>query len=185
MTRLWKLIKEATVAMRVPRSMILVVLAASVLLFVLFTPCPAQVREVVATEAIPRFPDTHSNEGEHARLPRNALQMARIIGVESEIEKLPSLVAAQGAGAAPGLSLEELSLRQQITDAIIGASLDVDSVAAEIDYEREQTVELRSLWRYKRDRAIGSTNLAANDFFGTLVAPYLSMTPGKFSTFRK
>jgi hypothetical protein len=140
--------------------MILVVLAASVLLFVLFTPCPAQVREVVATEAIPRFPDTQSNEGEHARLPRNALQMARIIGVESEIEKLSSLVAAQGAGAAPGLSLEELSLRQQITDAIIGASLDVDSVAAEIDYEREQTVELRSLWRYKRDRAIGSTNLA-------------------------
>ena len=53
-----------------------------------------------------------------------------------------------------------LSLRQQITDAVVATSLDVDSVAAEIDYEREQTVELRSLWRYKRDRAIGSTNLA-------------------------
>jgi hypothetical protein len=86
--------------------------------------------------------------------------MAQIIGVESDIEKLFSVAAAKGAGAAPGLSLEELALRQQITDAVIAASLDVDSVAAEIDYEREQTVELRSLWRYKRDRAIGSTNLA-------------------------
>jgi hypothetical protein len=114
----------------------------------------------VATETNPRFADTQSNEGERSKLSPNALQMARIIGVESDIEKLSALAAAKGAGAALGLSLEELSLRQQITDAVIAASLDVDSVAAEIDYEREQTVELRSLWRYKRDRAIGSTNLA-------------------------
>jgi hypothetical protein len=86
--------------------------------------------------------------------------MARIIGVEANIEKLSSLAGAKGGDGASGLSLEELSLRQQITDAVVATSLDVDSVAAEIDYEREQTVELRSLWRYKRDRAIGSTNLA-------------------------
>src|ERR1019366_3096882 len=101
-----------------------------------------------------------SNEGGRSKLPPNALQMAQIIGAESDIEKLFSLAAAKGAGAAPGLSLEELSLRQQITDAVVATSLDVDAVAAEIDYERDQTVELRSLWRYKRDRAIGSTNLA-------------------------
>jgi hypothetical protein len=81
-------------------------------------------------------------------------------GVESDVETLSTLSSAKEAGAAPGQSLEELSLRQQITDAVIAASLDVDSVAAEIDYEREQTVELRSLWRYKRDRAIGTTNVA-------------------------
>jgi hypothetical protein len=144
--------------MRVSRSMILCVLAVSGLLLVVFTPCPAQERHVVATEAIPRFADTPSNEGEHSRLPPNAV--ARIIGVESDIEKLSSLASAKGAGSAPSLSLEELSLRQQITEAVIAVSLDVDSVAAEIDYEREQTVELRSLWRYKRDRAIGSANLA-------------------------
>jgi len=145
--------------MRVPKSMILCALAVSGLLLVLFTTCPAQESHLVATEANPRFADTQSNEGERSKLPPNALQMARIIGVESDIEKLSSL-AAKGVGAAPRLCLEELSLRQQITDAVIAASLDVDSVAAEIDYEREQTVELRSLWRYKRDRAIGSTNLA-------------------------
>jgi hypothetical protein len=114
----------------------------------------------VATEANPRFPDTQCNEVERSKLSPNALQMARIIGVESDIEMLSSLAAAKEASAAPGPSLAELSLRQQITDAVIAASLDVDSVAAEIDYERQQTVELRSLWRYKRDRAIGTTNVA-------------------------
>jgi hypothetical protein len=151
--------KEATVAMQVPKSMI-GTLAVSGLLLVPFTTCPAEESHLVATEANPHFADTQSNEGERSQLPPNALQMARIIGVESDIEQLSSLAAAHGAGAVPGLSLEELSLRQQITDAVIVASLDVDSVAAEIDYEREQTVELRSLWRYKRDRAIGTTNLA-------------------------
>jgi len=146
--------------MRVPKSMILCTLAVSGLLLVLFTTCPAQESQLVATEANPRLPDPQSNEGERSKLSPNALQMARIIGVESDIEKLSSLAVAKGTGAVPGLSLEELSLRQQITDAVVAASLDVDSVAAEIDYEQEQAVELRSLWRYKRDRAIGSTNLA-------------------------
>ena len=146
--------------MRVPISMILRVLAASVLLFFLFTPCPAQECQIVSSEAIRRSPDMPSNDGERLKLAPNAWQMARIIGVESDIAKLSFLVAAKGADAAPGLSLEELSLHQQITEAVMAASLDVDSVSAEIDYEREQTVELRSLWRYKRDRAVGSTNLA-------------------------
>jgi hypothetical protein len=140
--------------------MILCALAISGVLLVLFSTCPAQESQLVATEANPRLADPQSNEGERSKLSSKALQMARIIGVESDIEKLSSLAAANRAGAAPGPSLGELSLRQQITDAVVAASLDVDSVAAEIDYEREQTVELRSLWRYKRDRAIGSTNLA-------------------------
>jgi hypothetical protein len=59
----------------------------------------------------PRSTGTQSNEGERSKLPPNALPIARIIEVESEIEKLSSLTAATGAGAASGLSLEELSLR--------------------------------------------------------------------------
>ena len=147
--------------MRVQKSVIFRALAVSGLLSALFTTCPAQESSLVAAAvANPRSADTRSTEGERPKLPANALQMARIIGVEADIEKLSSLAGAKGGDAAPGLSLEELSLRQQITDAVIATSLDVDSVTAEIDYEREQTVELRSLWRYKRDRAIGSTNLA-------------------------
>jgi len=61
----------------------------------------------------------------------------------------------------PGTSLEELSLRQQITDAVVVASLDVDSVLDEIEYEREQIGELRNLLLARRDRALGTTNAAA------------------------
>ncbi len=133
--------------MRIPNSIILCVLAVSGLLLVLLTTCPAQESRLVGSEANPHFADTQSNEGKRFKLPPNALQMARIIGVQSDIEELSSLAAAKRAGAAPSPSLEELSIRQQITDAVVAASLDVDSVATEIDYEREQTVELRSLWR--------------------------------------
>jgi len=38
--------------------------------------------------------------------------------------------------------------------------LDVDSVLNKIDYEREQTVELRTRLLSQRERAIGSTNTA-------------------------
>ena len=140
--------------------MILCAVAVWGLLLALFTPCPAQGSRPVATEANPRFADTQSKEGERSELPPNALLTARIIGVESDIEKLSSLAAAKEGGAAPDLSLEELLLRQQITDAVVAASLNIDSVVAEIDYEREQTVELRGLWRYKRDRGMHSTNVA-------------------------
>jgi len=146
--------------MRVPKSTTLCALTVSGLLLVLFSACQAQESQPVATDADRRFPETQSNEGERSKLPPNVLQIARILGVETDVKKLSSLSAAKEAGTAPGPSLDELSLRQQINDAVIAASLDVDSVAAEIDYEREQTVELRSLWRYKRDRAIGTTNVA-------------------------
>ena len=138
--------------MRVPKSTTLCAMTVSGLLFVLFTTCPAQESRLVATDANPRFPDTQGNEGERSKLSPNALQMARIIGVESDIEKLSSLAAAKEAGPAPGPSLAELSLRQQITDAVIAASLDVDSVAAEIDYEREQTSTLFSLRSFRQVR---------------------------------
>jgi hypothetical protein len=60
----------------------------------------------------------------------------------------------------PGTFLEDMLIRQRITDSIVVASLDVDSVLNKIDYEREQTVELRTLLLSQRERASGSTNLA-------------------------
>jgi hypothetical protein len=135
-------------------------LAASGSLLVLFTTCPAQQRPLGIAEANPRIADLVSDESSHFKYDPNTLQTAQIIGVESDIEKLHSLTSAREAGAATAPSLEELLLRQQIAEAVVAASLDIDSVAAEINYERDQTVELRSILRYKRDRAIGSTNLA-------------------------
>src|ERR1035437_7921000 len=146
--------------MRVPKSTILCALAASGSLLVLFTTCPAQQRHLGSAEANPRIADLGSDESNDFKYDPDILQVARIIGVESDIENLHSLTSAREAGTAASPSLDELLLRQQITEAVVAASLDIDSVAAEINYERDQTVELRSLLRYKRDRAIGSTNLA-------------------------
>lgn len=92
-------------------------------------------------------------------LSPSAVQTASIIGVEPLLARLSSLTAAREPGAT-SMSLEELSLHQQITEAVVIASLNVDSVVDQIDNERAQIVELQSILLAKRQRAIGTTNLA-------------------------
>jgi hypothetical protein len=73
-----------------------------------------------------------------------AQQVARIIRVEPLLSRLSSLSATK-TPAATGLSLEEMSLHQQITEAVVVASLDVDHVVDQIDNERAQMVEPQSI----------------------------------------
>ena len=126
--------------MRTKKCLVQDALALSVLLLVLPAICPAQ-------------------ETDRFKLSPPALQAARIIGVEPLVARLSSLTAARELGAT-GMSLEELSLHQQITEAVMVASLDVDSVVDQIDNERAQIVELQSILLARRQRAIGTTNLA-------------------------
>jgi hypothetical protein len=100
-----------------------------------------------------------AQETDRLKLSPPALQAARIIGVEPLLTRLSSLTAARELGAT-GMSLEELSLHQQITEAVVVASLDVDSVVDQIDNERAQIVELQSILLARRQRSIGTTNLA-------------------------
>jgi hypothetical protein len=100
-----------------------------------------------------------AQETDRFKLSPSALQAARIIGVEPLAARLSSLAATRDL-APTSVSLEELSLHQQITDAVVAASLDVDSVTDQIDNERAQIVELQSILLARRQRAIGTTNLA-------------------------
>ncbi len=100
-----------------------------------------------------------AQESDRSVLSRPALQAARIIGVESLLARLSAVNAARVSGLA-GMSLEELSLHQQLTEAVVVASLDVDSVLDQIDNERAQIVELQSILLVRRQRAIGTTNFA-------------------------
>lgn len=100
-----------------------------------------------------------ARETDGVKLSPPALQAARTIGVEPLLVRLSALTAAREPGAT-GVSLEELSLHQQITEAVVVASLDVDSVVDQIDNERAQIVELQSILLARRQRAIGTTNLA-------------------------
>ena len=100
-----------------------------------------------------------AQEPDRNKLSPTAQQVANLISIDLFLARLPAVAAAREPGAT-GLSLEELSLHQQITEAVVAASLDVDSVLDQIDNERAQIVELQSMILARRQRAIGTTNLA-------------------------
>jgi len=135
-------------------------LTFSMLLFFLPAVCRAQVAPSEGTAANRGFTNPSSQEAGRFKLSPNALQAAHIIGVEPLITRLSSLAAAKDIDAAPDIPLEELSLRQQISEAVVVASLDVDDVLDRIDYERAQVIELRDILRSNRDRAVGTTSVA-------------------------
>jgi len=136
-------------------------LSVAVSLFILSAVCAAQGDRSEATAPNPGSTALLSQDGERSSLSPNALQLAEIIGVEPLIARLSAVTSTKDLNAEPGSSLvEELLLRQQIADSIVAASLDIDVVLNKIDYELEQTVELRSILLLQRERTIGSTNLA-------------------------
>lgn len=122
--------------------------------------CSAQGTSSIATPLNPDSIEAPSPQHGRFKASSNTPQVARIIGVDSDIARLSELAADENLNSGSTTSLEELTLRQRITEGVVVASLDVDSVLGEIDYEREQIVELRSILRARRDRAIGSTNVA-------------------------
>jgi hypothetical protein len=146
--------------MRGKKCQILCALAISARLLFLPARCAAQESAPLTTAINLGSADLHILEAGSFKLSPDALQVARIIRVDSDIARLSELTTAKNPSSGPVTSLEELSLRQRITDAVVVATLDVDSVLDEMDYEREQTVELRSIIRARRDRAIGTTNMA-------------------------
>jgi hypothetical protein len=87
-------------------------------------------------------------------LPASAEQVANTIGVAGAVQRLRTF----GSGCTA--TLDELALRQQISDAVLTASLDIDSVLAEIDNERAQILEVRGHLSDKRDRKVNLLSLA-------------------------
>jgi hypothetical protein len=85
-------------------------------------------------------------------IPANAEQVANEIGIMPLVQRV--LVLDSGCNQAGATSVEELALRQQITEAVVTASLDVDSVLAEINFERAQISETEALLSKGRDHRI-------------------------------
>lgn len=88
------------------------------------------------------------------QLPASAEQVANTIGIAGSVQRLRTL----SSGCTP--TLDEVVLRQQISDSVLTASLDVDSVLAEIDNERAQIVEVRGQLSDRRDRKVNLLSLA-------------------------
>src|SRR5215831_21339139 len=94
------------------------------------------------------------------KLSPGAEEIARTIGVVPLIERfydLPERERGVGGGA---MSMESLSLRQQITEIVISAGLEVDALITEIDSELAQISVVRSQLEDRRDRALAISNLA-------------------------
>jgi hypothetical protein len=90
-------------------------------------------------------------------LSPGAREVAAVIGVAPLLERLE-----QAPGRTNGiLSLEALSLRQEITEAVIRAALEVDGVTAEIDNELANIAGVRAQLEARRDRVLLINNLAS------------------------
>ena len=92
------------------------------------------------------------------RLTPEAEQIANVLGIADDVRSLRGM-AATCAGPKTA-TLEELTLRQQVGDAVMRTSLDVDGVVAQIDYERAQILERQAMLSNARDRTINLLSLA-------------------------
>jgi len=92
------------------------------------------------------------------RLPLSpeATQVADEIGVSSLLNQL-----ANSRTSKSPITFEDLVIRQEITEKVLTASLDVDSVNAIIDAEIEQIRSIRSDLQSQRDKAQNIINVAS------------------------
>ncbi len=90
------------------------------------------------------------------RLSPEAAQVADDIDVTTLLERF---VNESAAGSAP--SLTTLTLRQEITERVMAASLYVDSVNAVIDSEIEEIRSIRSKLQAQHDKAQNIVNVAS------------------------
>lgn len=94
------------------------------------------------------------------RLSPEAAQVADQIGVAffpKRLELVPAGPTAEGSQ----VSLESLALRQEITEKVLAASLEIDSVNAVIDSEVEQIRGIRADLQARRDKAQNIINMAS------------------------
>src|SRR5215470_1283567 len=94
------------------------------------------------------------------KLSPGAEEIARTIRVVPLIERfydLPERDRGMGGGV---MSLEAMSLRQQITESVVSAGLEVDGLVTEIDSELAEIGVVRAQLEDRRDRALAIGNLA-------------------------
>jgi hypothetical protein len=88
-----------------------------------------------------------------------ASQTARILELDSTLQKLRELQAKRGANSP--LTEEERSLRLQMLESIQIATLDIDGVLGEITNERSELGDIRTSLQSRRDKSVASFTTAA------------------------
>ena len=94
----------------------------------------------------------------------HAEQVAKILGMTEMLSAARRVNQERTCGAP--VSIEELSMRQDILETAIATSLEVDGVLAELENERDHLSELNSVLQGRRDHTVNLLN-AANLVTGT------------------
>jgi len=89
-----------------------------------------------------------------------ALEMARLLGIEPLGERLIELRNSTETIQGDSVQNEQFRLRQEITEAVMTASLEVDGVFSEIDYEIAQVNEALVILESRRDHALAVNTIA-------------------------
>jgi hypothetical protein len=119
---------------------------------------PVYGQEIRSAEA-PAAANGSIEASQAPRLSPGAEEVAKELGVTHLIERLYRLPESERARGRP-MSLEALSLRQEITETVLSASLEIDGVIAEIDSEQAQINAIRGELEARRDRAVGINTIA-------------------------
>lgn len=94
-----------------------------------------------------------------APLDSGVVQIAKLLKVDSELQRLQALRAQRAVIAAP--TMDELVLRQQILESVQLCTLQVDGVVAEIANEQSEISSLRTVLQTRRDRKANRLTTAA------------------------
>ena len=92
-------------------------------------------------------------------LDSEVVQIAKLLKVDPELQKLAALRAQRSVDAAP--TIDELTLRQQILESVQLCTLQVDGVVAEIANEQSEISSLRTIPQSRRDRKANRLTTAA------------------------
>jgi hypothetical protein len=106
------------------------------------------------------LPDGGAAPAQQPKLSPGAEEIARTIGVVPLIERFYGLPERDRGAGGGVMSLEAMSLRQQITESVVGAGLEVDGMITEIDSELAEIGVVRAQLEDRRDRALAIGNLA-------------------------
>lgn len=88
-----------------------------------------------------------------------AVQIAKLLKIDSELQRLADLRARREVGGPP--TMDELTLRQQILESVQVCTLQVDAVVAEIANEQSEIGSLRTILQTRRDRKANRLTTAA------------------------
>lgn len=92
-------------------------------------------------------------------LDSGVVQIAKLLKVDSELQRLAALRAQRSVVSAP--TIDELTLRQQILESVQVCNLQVDGVVAEIANEQSEISSLRTILQSRRDRKANRLTTAA------------------------